>query len=486
MNLKPSLLNTSAFVLGLTSGVYAQEKPAPPPPPPSAGLLNDLLRKESDEFKQLDIGGQFRARLEHKEYFAAPGQAGAIDFRAKGGDPDNTYLLLREKLHLGYSPVSWLTVYAEARDSSTDNDDRNPNVDSDTFDLHQGYLMVGDLKKFPLALKVGRQELVYGDERLIGPGDFTNLGRVFDAVKLRFEISDLWVDAFYSRVVVPDDNNFNVSNDYDSFSGVYASTKTLIPKQETQLYFLARNTEAGSPTLQKGALIGLPSPRDIYTIGGRVKSLPGKFHGWDYELEGAYQFGRFKATPVAKSLDQDAFAGHVAGGYTWSTSFTPRVGLEYNYSSGDSNSKDGTHGTFDNLFPTNHKFYGYMDLLSWQNMHNLRATASIKPCPKLTVTADYHMFWLADTHDSFYNVSGAPRTGGGVGTGTGYAINSTYSSFVGSEIDLIATFAIKPFAMLQAGYGHFFVGKYVQQSLAAPAFGSHDADWLYGQVTFNF
>src|ERR1043166_659451 len=140
MNLKPSLLNTSAFVLGLTSGVYAQEKPAPPPPPPSAGLLNDLLRKESDEFKQLDIGGQFRARLEHKEYFAAPGQAGAIDFRAKGGDPDNTYLLLREKLHLGYSPVSWLTVYAEARDSSTDNDDRNPNVDSDTFDLHQGYL----------------------------------------------------------------------------------------------------------------------------------------------------------------------------------------------------------------------------------------------------------------------------------------------------------------------------------------------------------
>src|ERR1043166_9561618 len=163
-----------------------------------------------------------------------------------------------------------------------------------------------------------------------------------------------------------------------------------------------------------------------------------------------------------------------------------RVGLEYNYSSGDSNSKDGTHGTFDNLFPTNHKFYGYMDLLSWQNMHNLRATASIKPCPKLTVTADYHMFWLADTHDSFYNVSGAPRTGGGVGTGTGYAINSTYSSFVGSEIDLIATFAIKPFAMLQAGYGHFFVGKYVQQSLAAPAFGSHDADWLYSQVTFNF
>lgn len=482
-----TFIATSSIVLAASAVVYGQAPAPAPASPPSAGLLNDYFRGQNPDSKSWDVGGQFRARLEHKEYFAAPGQAGAIDFRAKGGDPDNTYVMLREKLHVGYSPTSWLTFFAEARDSSTHNDDRNPNVESDTFDLHQGYIQLGNGKDCPFSLKLGRQEMIYGDERLIGASDFNNLGRVFDAAKLRYEDKDLWVDLFTSRVVVPDDNNFNVSNEYDTFSGIYASTKTLIPKQETQVYFLARNTERGSLTLQTGGLVGLPSPRDIYTIGGRVKSLPGKFNGWDYEGEGAYQFGRFKATAASKSLDQEAFAVHVAGGYTWAkSSVQPRVGLEYNFASGDSSSTDSKHETFENLFPTNHKFYGFMDFISWQNIHNLRATASIKPYKGLSVTADYHLFWLADTHDSFYNVVGAPRTGGGTGTGTGYAINSKYGSFVGSEFDLIATYAIKPYAVLQAGYGHFFVGQYVKQSLAKPAFGAKDADWLYSQVTFNF
>ena len=487
-----TLLTTSSLVLAASAAVYAQGKnpglvaPANPAPA-SAGLLNDYFREQNPDSKSWDVGGQFRARLELKEYFAAPGQAGAIDFRAKGGDPNNTYLLLREKVHVGFSPASWLTIFAEARDSSTQNDDRNPNIESDRFDLNQAYLQLGSARDFPLTLKVGRQELTYGDERLVGAFDWNNLARVFDAAKLRYETKDFWVDLFTSRVVVPDDNNFNVSNEYDTFSGIYASTKTLIPKLETQVYFLARNTERGSPTLQTGALIGLPSPRDIYTLGARVKSLPGQFKGWDYEGEGAYQFGRFKATAASKSLDQEAFAVHVAGGYTWTKSnLLPRVGLEYNFASGDSSSTDSKHETFENLFPTNHKFYGYMDFLSWQNIHNVRATASLKPYKGLTVTADYHLFWLADTHDSFYTVVGAPRVGGGVGTGTGYAINPKYGNFVGSEIDLVATYAIKPYAILQGGYGHFFVGQYVKQSLAAPAFGAKDADWLYSQVTFSF
>lgn len=481
------MLAAGSIVLAAIAAVYGEDKSAPAAPPASAGLINDFLRQQSDALTPWDFGGQFRARFEHKENFAAAGQAGAIDFRAKKGDPDNTYLLLREKLHAGYSPASWLTVYAEARDSSSQNDDRNPNPDSDTFDLHQAYLQLGDAKQFPLVLKVGRQELSYGDERLIGTADWSNVPRSFDAAKLRFENTTFWLDAFYSRPVIPDDNNFNVSNDYDAFSGVYGGTRALIPKTETQLYFLARNTELGSPTLQKGALVGLPSPRDIYTAGGRIKSLPGKFSGWDFEAEGAYQFGRFKTTAVSKSLNQDAFALHGSAGYTFAEAAgTPRLGIEYNFGSGDKNAADGTHGTFENLFPTNHKFYGYMDFISWQNINDLRFNASIKPVKGMTLNADYHAFWLADTHDAFYTVAGAPRTGGGVGTGTGYAINPGYNNYLGSEVDLVANYLVTPWAGLQAGFGHFFVGNYIKSSLSAPAFGATDANWLYAQLTLNF
>ena len=500
----PRTLTAGAMLLAIANAAYAEERSPSTTDStnsvasamsrsvsasPGAGLMNDWLRSEADFFKSWDIGGQFRAREEHKEYFVAAGQAGAVDFRKIGGDPDNTYLLLRERVHLGYQPCPWFAVFVEGQGSSSTGDDRNPNTESDgPFDLHQAYVWLGDAKAFPLTAKVGRQELSYGDERLVGAFDWNNLGRVFDAAKVRFETKDFWVDGFVGRVVLADDNNFDTSNDYEYLSGVYASTRTLIPKQETQLYFLARNAGTGSLTANAGAApqAGGASPRDIYTFGLRVKSLPKQFGGWDYEAEIAGQFGRLKETAVSVSLDQEALAAHVAGGYTWTSAFgTPRVGLEYNYASGDDNPNDNKHETFDNLFPTNHKFYGYMDFVSLQNIHEARASSSLRPLKQLTVTLDYHAFWLADTHDSFYTVAGARRGGLAPTPAGGYGINPNYSSYVGSEVDLIATYAIQSYAILQAGYGHFFVGDYVKGSLAGLG-GATDANYLYAQFMFNF
>ncbi|MDB6055544.1 MAG: hypothetical protein JWN25_3067, partial [Verrucomicrobiales bacterium] len=445
------LLAASSLAVTHVLSVSAADAPAPAPvAAPSAGLVNDWLRTQSPNFNSWDLGGQIRLRGEYKGYFNAAGVPGAVDFSAKG-DKDNSYLLLREKIHLGFSPTPWATFFVEGRDAREWNDDRSPSPDADTFDLFQAYIKLGDPKTFPVTLKIGRQELIYGDERLIGASDFTNVGRTFDAAKLRWEGTSGFVDLFTARVVIPDDNNLNLSNDYDTFSGIYAGSKTIVPKFESEAYFLARNVEKGSPSVIKA---GLPpgltgaTPRDIYTIGMRFKSLPKALGNWDLEGEFAGQFGRFKSTVAGPSLDQEAFAAHAAGGYTFNdVSIKPRVGLEYNFASGDNNSKDGKHQTFENLFPTNHKFYGYMDFISWQNIHNVRLTSSIKPMDKLTVSLDYHAFWLADTEDFFYQVNGAARSTGG------YGIKPKAGSYVGSEIDLITTYTIKPYAIAQAGYG---------------------------------
>ena len=201
------------------------------------------------------------------------------------------------------------------------------------------------------------------------------------------------------------------------------------------------------------------------------------------------QFGRFNDPALAggTSLDHQAFAIFAGGGYTWTQSaYTPRLGLEYNFASGDSDPTDGKHETFENLFPTNHKFYGNMDLVSLQNIHDVRFTSSIKPLPRLTVIGDYHAFWLADAHDNFYTIAGARRGGIAATPGNGYGINPGYDSYVGSEVDLITTYAISPHATFEAGYGHFFTGEYVKQSLSAPALGAKDADWVYLQMNFSF
>jgi len=477
------------LLAALTSGSLAQDKAnvapyassidTPSPAVQSAGLINDWLRNQSPVFNQFDLGGQFRVRFEAKEQMAIVGIPNSVDFRTGGTTTDNEYWLTREKVHLGYSPCDWFTAYAEGRNSSASSDLRNPNPEADVIDLNQAFVKLGNLKDFPLTAKVGRQELIYGDERLIGASDWNNLGRVFDAAKLHYEIEDLWVDLFGGRVVLPNNHEFNEPNYYDWFSGIYAST-LLIPRQTTEMYFLSRNVSAGSTRqITTTTPTGGPTPRDIYTIGLRFKSLQGQFGGWDYDGELAGQFGNFAITATSPRLNQEAFAAHVAGGYTWTNAFgTPRLGLEYNYSSGDNSTNDNKHQTFDNLFPTNHKFYGYMDFFCWQNMHDLRVATSIKPLSKLTVTLDYHSFWLADTHDYFYQLSGSPRRTGG------YGINPDAGSYVGSEVDLVGTYAIKSYASLQVGYGHFFISDYVKNTLASV--GPSDADWVYVQLLVNF
>ncbi|MBI5822110.1 MAG: alginate export family protein, partial [Verrucomicrobia bacterium] len=161
----------------------------------SAGLLNDWLRKESVEMRAWDIGGEFRMRYANSEgavpaastMTATPSGTKPLtsrinpstDFIGKGLPNNNEELWLREKFHVGYTPVSWFTVFAEARHNNEFWDERVPSPDADETDLQQAYIQLGDPKLFPLVMKAGRQELVYGDQRFIGNSSWSVSGRVF-------------------------------------------------------------------------------------------------------------------------------------------------------------------------------------------------------------------------------------------------------------------------------------------------------------------
>ena len=155
---------------------------------------------------------------------------------------DDNWFLQRFRIGMLIKPVSWLKIYGQGQDSREIYSDRAdyPGLfaaeGDDSFDLRQAYIEIGDPKLFPLSLKAGRQLLGYGDERLIGGFDWNNIGRTFDAVKLRFEQPGWWVDAFASSVVVPVRGSFNKSDAfYDDdnfisdtlFYGLYASTSAV-------------------------------------------------------------------------------------------------------------------------------------------------------------------------------------------------------------------------------------------------------------------
>lgn len=500
-------LSAGALVLAAINHVYAQY--TPPPPAPFVGFINEWLRQDNPAMNAWDFGGAERLRLVDYEGYNIPGVPGTPakannDFRGHGADVDNTYLLSRLRFHAGYTET-WWGVFAEGQSSMEYNDDRwayfaNPlpkgevdrrgeGPESDQINLHQAYLTVGDLKEFPLSVKVGRQYLSYGEERLVGAYDWNNITRVFDAAKVTLQTEWVSADFFTSRVVIPQDHHFDTDNDHELFSGMYATTAK-IPANTLDLYFLSRNASAAALTDVPSPQLPQPSARDIYTVGGRVKSKPGEIGNFDYSVEGAYQFGSFRDTragaPAAR-LRQDAFMAVVQGGYTLSDVWAkPRLGAEFDYGSGDDNPKDGTHGTFDNLFPTNHKFYGMMDFASLQNIIDAGVNLSLHPCYQVSFTLMGNSLWLANTHDSFYQVNGLPRGGTATTPGTGYGVNPTYNSYVGSEFTTIVGWSVTRWALLEGGFGHFFHGDYLSQTWLAPGFGARDASFAYAQVTVKF
>ena len=375
---------------------------------------------------------------------------------------DDSWLLQRFRFGVKLKPTPWLTLYAQGQDVREIGSDR-PNVigqmgaeGDDSFDLMQGYVEIGDPKK--LSLKIGRQKLTYGDERIIGPLEWANQSRAFDGVKLHIEQPTWNLDIFTASVVMFTDGKFNESDFINSdstrdqiFSGAYFSTSVL-PFQVTDAYLLHLDESGGT---------------SFFTLGTRWKGLAPKLNNWDYTLETAFQFGE------VKDKDLKAFGGHIDVGYNFvSTPWKPRVGVEFNYGTGDSNPKDSDIGTFQNLFPTNHKFYGYMDVFSLQNMQNVAINLSASPTDKLKLQVDAHAFWIADTNDSWYRANGVAAV---------RPITPGASTYAGSELDFTATYKASKWLSFQAGYSHFFAGDYLSDTGA-----KSDADFVYLQASIDF
>ena len=497
----------SLLLVALAASRLSAQYTPPPPPSPFPGFLNEALRASDPYMAAWDFSVNVRLREEDKLGAGFTDAGSNWDFsKRKQDDNNNNYLLSRVMPRIAYSG-KWLSATLEGRSSYSIGDERYnatapgkglTELDG-PMDVHQAFILIGNHKEFPLSLKVGRQELNYGDQRMLGAFRWNNNARTFDAVKLRWQNALFGVDVFTGGVVYNDANNLNKSNSQDRFSGAYFNFPTLSSREIVEAYFYARNVSRGIVTdnwTGVAAPARFPAPQDLYTTGLRIKSKPNAYAAWDYGLELMYQFGNrtavFPATAVgaaltAPRLSQQAYALVLQEGYTWAeSSFQPRLALIYSFGSGDKSSANGRSQTFQNLFPTNHLFYGYMDLSSLQNLHDLRLAYTLKPLATISVALEGHLQYLARTTDYWYNVAGVPRNfaGGAKASGSGYAINPSYSHDVGKEIDLVTGWSVTRYAQIELGLSHYFRGDYIKQSLRTV--GSKDANYAYLQTTFNF
>ena len=474
----------------------------------SQGLLNEALRKDDPYMNAWNFGAFYSSRYEMKENGGFVGPGSIADFRT-GVDNDNSYLMQKLLIRVGYT-AKWFEVFVQGRHSSVTGDDRsssgNGNLaagpvgrgsspESDgPMDLNQAYIMLGNHKEFPVSIKMGRQELILGEQRIVGPLGWNNVQRQWDAAKLRWQNPWFNAEAWTSRLVMPDDNGFNQSNPDEKFSGLQLTTKK-IPKLWSEFYFLAKNADVDANAGDKALIpppFRPPAAQDIYTTGFYLKNSTNDWKNLDFGVQAYAQFGNFKdfRKPVNSPREEHrAFAGIGALGYSWKQSdYTPRLGIEYSFASGDNDPSDGEHNTFVHLYPTGHPFYGWADFTSLQNVHNVRLQSSMMVTPRIKLSLEGHLRWLATANDNFYNVAGLPRGGIAVQApavrGTGYGINPDAGTFVGSEVDLMVNYRVHKHLTVEAAICHFFRGDYIKDSLSKA--GSQDADYAYVQAQFNF
>ena len=155
---------------------------------------------------------------------------------------------------------------------------------------------VGDAKA-PVAARLGRQELAFGEQRLVGHLGWVNTGRTLDAARVILRAKALQVDVFGASVVRSLADEFDKSGNGNRLAGAYAhvdeadpagdgrAVRVLAPRRQP-----ARASWAASATSQQT------------TMGVRIAGkLPARL---DYGVEMAVQRGSLGADDVS------AWAGH--------------------------------------------------------------------------------------------------------------------------------------------------------------------------------
>ncbi len=373
---------------------------------------------------------------------------------------------------------------------------------TNTLDLHEAYVKVDNIFGQPVSLKIGRQELVYGDQRLIGAFGWNNNGRSFDAIKANFSNSAVSIDAFASKIndatAALGTNCFTgCGGDADQdFYGINAAIKA-IPNNTVEAYvYYWRDSNSATAFGQTvaGGQIGANTfaatenpikASNLYTYGVRAK---GHYKAVDYGLELPLQSGNIDTTTTATGLSNNynikSFAFTANAGYTLPTSMKIRIGAEYDTSQGDNDGGADTDiETFFNLFPTNHGHYGLMDQQGWRNVDAFSFNVKADVTSKLKLYLAFWSFKLNEEKDAWYGAANWNNTPGGARMTS----STNTESDVGSELDFVATYKYNSALTAQLGLARFFTGKLLDQAGRVNATGTtDDMDWAYLQLTANF
>ena len=396
-------------------------------------LAQDPLQEANKTLKE-NTGDRFwftfeeRTRWEEKD---------GVNFGSAVNQQD---MLSRIRIGAEYDPFDWLGFSAMGQDARAPFYGVGaPNTLRDTMDLQEAHIDILTRHRRGLSATFGREMISYGEGRVIGIPDWTNVSRAYDnaRVRYRFEHAQIEVLMLSPVKVLPD--SFNTPDLGERIWGTYNTFSKVWHGASFDAYGLRHSQNKIGGWTGKGTL-GTDS------FGGRFYGPLA--YGFDYSMEGIGQIGH------SGHVDQRAYAWFSEISKKL-TAFNKPLTFSGEYKIASGTKRGETHSsTYDQLAPANHDKFGFEDLFGWRNLQNLRAVSSYNLTKAFAINLEYDNDWLDSASDSLYNSSGKS-----------IAVSSKglYGTHVGQELDSFATYKYNAH-LFGAGFGHFFEGEFVERT----------------------
>ncbi|MGM0506310.1 MAG: alginate export family protein [Bacteroidota bacterium] len=368
-----------------------------------------LLPLSNTGHAQVSVTGEFRPRTEYRNGYRIP--------RTADTDPA-FFTSQRTRLSLEYETDSyWMKI--SGQDVRTWGDSEQLG-DQPNVNIHEAWALVRLSNH--LGIKPGRQELVYGDQRLLGSVNWTQQARSHDAMVVTYRNPNyhLRLDAggaFNQESQHLLGNAYQLDN-YKVLSYVW------LDKQWGAFALSSLGLTDGFERTNGTTVFRYTYGADLKYIGNRSQ-LSGSLYGqngddtlrdnisaWMYSLQAAYTVDPFTIT---------AGIDHLSGG--------------------DPQDSNPFGQTFNTLYATNHKFYGHMDyFLNIPNdtrgagLRDIYLKADYELSDNATVNAAYHLFSLSGS------------------TTNPLEPTEILDGNLGSELDAQASFTVNSEMKLNVGY----------------------------------
>lgn len=375
-------------------------------------------------FAQFNLSGELRPRTELRHgYKTLPAEnANAAFFTEQ-----------RSRLNLNYSKELYEVGFT-MQDVRIWGSQSQLNKSDGLFSVHEAWGQINFSET--VSLRAGRQELVYEDQRILGSVGWTAQGRSHDAMLIKFA-DESWTlhtgFAFNQDMNPPEPAKL-----FDTYYSGVSNYKTL--------QYLWYNREFESIRLSFLALNnGVQQPDSTVNFTQTV-GITGSYTFSDFKVNSTtyYQTGTDPAGAEKSAL-------LVSGSLSYLGFENTGLTIGADYLSG-TQADQGQNHSFNPLYGTHHKFYGFMDYFYVGNPHNQPAAdhdnsiglvdlylkSTVQAAEGTTITAALHEFFspvsVLDPVDSIDNLS----------------------TRLGTEIDLVFSHALSEEVKIQAGYSHMF------------------------------